>query len=422
MIKMTEFFQSKWRLMLVVGLLCVVVLCAVILPNGVTKNNSSPSPNTEKQNLTFRLLVYPDKYASYMSSTPGIRISADYHGPVGKVRYSTDYGSFVTWDVPRGKVSEVGATTELPYDIPVYWTPFGQNKKTNVVTATLLDENGRKIDEKQVTIVNDGSAIYSVKSGEGIIFNGTPTQSQAYKTKNKEDGISQAIIDCSHNKYATGETATEGHIILDTEEKNGTVKVYSIASFGEFGFENGIFTKVSGSGAIPTVMIFSKNQNGEYTLLEYQEPEDGAGYTDSLKKMFPNKLLAKVADVDKYYSDLIKQQEVQAAGYLRRIGRTAKVSSAQVEKKLAKINVQASNKLFAEFAKDNSLLSNCPYWLGTRERIENGTRYIYETSQSKTSDGQDLIVFRKTKEDGTIVQEYQYKIVGNQPQLIQSLQ
>jgi hypothetical protein len=418
MIKMAGFFQSKRRLMLVVGLLCAAVLGGVFLANGVANNSSSPSPTTDKQDLSFKLLVYPDKYALYMSSTPGIRISADYHGQVGKVRYSTDFGSFISWDVPRGKVSEVGATTELPYDIPVYWTPFGQNNK-NVVTVTLLDENGRKIDEKQVTIVNDGSAIYSVQPGEGIVFNGTPTQSQTYRTKNIEDGISQAIIDCNHNKYGAGETATEGHIILDTEERNGTLKVYSIASFGAFGFENGVFTKVSGSGAIPTVLTFAKNEIGEYSLLEYQEPEDGAGYTDSLKKMFPISLMAKVADADKYYPDLIKQQEVQAAEYLHRIGRTAKVSSAQVEKKLAKINVEASNKLFAEFAKDNSLLNNCPYWLGTRELIENGTRYIYETSQSKTSDGHDLIVFRKAKVDGTIVQENKFKIVGNQPQLMQ---
>jgi len=90
---------------------------------------------------------------------------------------------------------------------------------------------------------------------------------------NIDDAVSLAIEGQS-TSYYMGETSTEGHIILDFEEKNETVKVYTIASFGSFGFENGIFTKVSGSGAIPTVITFAQNENGEYSLLEYKEPMD----------------------------------------------------------------------------------------------------------------------------------------------------
>ncbi len=118
------------------------------------------------------------------------------------------------------------------------------------------------------------------------------------------------------------------------------------------------------------------------------------------------------------YVDLIRQQEEQAVAYLTGIGKSAKVSAGNVEKKLVNINVEASNKLFAEFTKYDSFLSNCPYWIGTKEQIENGVRYIYETTQSKTSDGYDVIIFKKTREDGTVVQGYKYKIVGSEPQLI----
>lgn len=118
------------------------------------------------------------------------------------------------------------------------------------------------------------------------------------------------------------------------------------------------------------------------------------------------------------YPEVVKQQEEQAEKYLQNTGRKAKVSAAHVDKKPANINVQASNKLFAEYTKHNSFLNNCPYWIGTREQIENGVRYIYETSQNKTSDGHDIITFRKLKEDGTVTQEYKYKIVGSDPQLI----
>jgi len=244
------------------------------------------------------------------------------------------------------------------------------------------------------------------------------TETQKQSLQNIDEAVSFAVKGRS-TAYALGETATEGHIILEIQEKNGTVKVYTIASYGAFAFENGIFTKVSGSGAIPTVITFSKDENDQYSLLEYKEPLDGAGFSDSVKKMFPRQLHNRVLSTNREdYQTLVKEQERQAAEYLKSIGRNAKVSAEHVEKKLPDIDVQASNKLFAEFIKYNSFLNNCPYWLGKKEKVENGVRYIYETSQSKTSDGYDLMIFRKKKEDGTIVEEYKYKIVGSEPQLI----
>jgi len=231
-----------------------------------------------------------------------------------------------------------------------------------------------------------------------------------------DDTISNAIKTRNQDRYYKGEVATEGHIILDIEEKDNIIKVYTIASFGYFGFENGVFTMISGSGAIPTVITFSKNEKDGYSLLEYKEPMDGALYMDSLKKMFPKKLHDAVLSAVKYYPELGKQKEAQAAEHLKSIGRTAKVSAAYVEKKLLNINVQASNRLFG--GKEHPFLNKYPYWLGTRERIENGVRYIYETYQSKTNDNFDLVTFKKTKEDGIIVEEYRFKIVESEPLLV----
>jgi bla regulator protein BlaR1 len=233
--------------------------------------------------------------------------------------------------------------------------------------------------------------------------------------------MDQAVSKAIKNQgihYLSGEAATEGHVILDTEEKDGSIKAYTIASFGFFGFENGIFTKISGSGAIPTVMTFSKNEKGEYTLLEYQEPMDGAGYLDSVKKMFPQRLWTEILPEGKHYTELVKQQEDQAAEYLKSIGRNAAVSSAYVEKELVNIQVEASNKLFAEYTKYNATLNNFPYWIGSKEMIENGVRYIYEISQSKTSDGYDLVWFKKMKKTERWYWNISIKIVENEPQLI----
>lgn len=246
----------------------------------------------------------------------------------------------------------------------------------------------------------------------------SPQGAEGLDQEKLDEALSLAIKGQA-SSYAEGETVTEGHIILEIEEKAEEIKVYTIASFGAFGFENGIFTKISGSGAIPTVITFTKEADGEYSLKEYQEPLDGADYGASLKRLFPENLHERIFEAHEDYKFLAEQQEMQATEYLNSIGRTAEIRAGHVEKELAQINVEASNMLFSYHTKYDAFLNACPYWLGTREKVEDSVRYIYETSQSKTDDGYDLIIFRKMQEDGTIVEEEKYKIVGSEPQLIE---
>lgn len=399
-------------------IICISISVLVIF--GVMLFRSMQQTNV-MQNAVFRVLVYPEKYTPSMSSTPGIRLQTDYGSSVAKVRYATERGLMLTWDYPGGKISQGVSSVEVPYDLPVYWSPIEFRSKYQaednvIIRITLLSENGEQIAEKQLNIIEDGS-FYTVKPDDNIVIGIKSNPELQVPPQTLDEAVSLAVKG-RRIAYAQGEVATEGHIILDSENMNGLVKVYTISSFGAFGFENGIFTKVSGSGAIPTVITFTKQENGTYLLAEYQEPLDGAMLTESTKKLFPAKLHERVLSAGKDYEALRDQQEAQAKAYLQSIGRVAEVSEGHVPKTLAKINVEASNKLFTELNKYNSFLNDCPYWLGTREQLENGVRYIYETSQIKTEDGFDLITFQKKKEDGAIVQEAKYKIVGGDPQLI----
>jgi len=416
---MIAFFKKPKMMWSVFAIAAIIILGAVCLTSAAEKKSATSQSINEynADKLTFKLYVFPEKYTPAMSSTPGIRIAPEYEGPIQKVRYTTENGSMLTWDATSGKVTEGGKTVELPYGIPAYWSPIsahGLNSGDNVVTVSLLGENGKIIAEKKLTIICDG--FYTVKPSYGIVI-GAKSYLKTQEPENLDEAVSLAIKSRA-TAYKDGETATEGHIILDTEEKDGLVKVYTIASDGIFGFENDVFTKVSGSGAIATVITFYKDENSKYSLTQYREPMDGSYNLQSKKELFPKKLWDKVLSENKYYPDLIKQQEEQAEAYLKTIGREAKVNANYTERKLANINVQASNKLFAEYTKYDAELNNFPYWLGTREIVNNGARYVYETSQTKTSDGFDMIVFKKTKEDGSIVKEYRYKIVGSEPQLL----
>jgi len=259
----------------------------------------------------------------------------------------------------------------------------------------------------------DGNA-----QAQAQLHNDIQSQPQGGELKDIEDAVSRAILDQGKG-YMRDEFEAEGHIILEIEQQRDKVKVYAIASIGYFGFENGIFTKVSGRGATPTVITLCRGTNGEFSLVDYINPEDGSGYGPSLKKMFPRRLLNKVKSAHEKYPELLRQQERQAKQYLKAIGRNAVVDGNHVEKKLANINVEASNKLFGEYAKYNAFINSCPYWLGTREIIEDGVRYIYMTSQGKTEDGHDLITFTKTTQEGRMVRQLKYKIVGSTPQLLE---
>jgi bla regulator protein BlaR1 len=267
---------------------------------------------------------------------------------------------------------------------------------TNRISAEIKDENNNV--NKNIDSTNN--------VGEQNI------QEDTQKLKSVEEAISQAIK-AQGKSYKTGEFLTEGHIILDKEEKDGEVKVYTICSVGWFGFENGIFTKISGSGAIPKVMTFAVSENGEFSLVEYKRPLDGEDYVESIYEMFPEKLHDVVLSAHDKYPDILKQQEEQAENYLKSIGRKADVDSKYVDKTQVDIDYEARGILFAIYNKFDVFLNTCPDWIGSSEHIEDGIRYIYETLQGKTDDGYDLITFKNTKEDGTLIEERKYKIVGS---------
>jgi len=104
---------------------------------------------------------------------------------------------------------------------------------TNGMSAEIKDENNNV--NKNIDSIN--------KADDQNV------QEDIQKPRSLEQAISEAIKE-KGKSFLTGELVTEGHIILGKEEKNGEVKVYTLSSVGWFSFEDGKFTKISGSGAI----------------------------------------------------------------------------------------------------------------------------------------------------------------------------
>ena len=81
------------------------------------------------------------------------------------------------------------------------------------------------------------------------------------------DLVSEAILSENESSYSEAECCGEGHEILGSKISGNQLKVYALTMFGNYGFQNDMFIKVSGSGVIPAVLLFEKTDN-QYKLLE----------------------------------------------------------------------------------------------------------------------------------------------------------
>ncbi len=215
-----------------------------------------------------------------------------------------------------------------------------------------------------------------------------------------DDAVSQAILSANINSYASGEFAAESHYVFGVDNKTETIKVYLLENYTLFGFKNGFFTDVAG-GRVPVVMSFKVTNSG-YELLSRETAQDGADYSESIKKLFPKKYVKKVLNglTDEENEQLWNEQKEKAEEYLKSIGRTATVCQYGDIKIVFLsdygIEDETSNKISNSGLKYDDTIGN-------HEEIENGKRYVYQTEYDiKTNQ----ITFTKFEYDTNKVVEF----------------
>ncbi|EEG76270.1 M56 family metallopeptidase [Dethiobacter alkaliphilus] len=415
MIKMADYFRARKTGVLLAGLLCLVLLSGMLLTNGLTANKTDAGiDNNGFQYNAEELLRQRTPYVgdnSKVSNLIGALPLAKYRQSLSLQTKETPYGVTVYYDFELSGLSKEDIDEILYYNAVVMFALI-DNVDVIAFNAHGLGEVSYQFlrSELEQDFGKDLREFAENREEFLIFLDSLPKLPSGLKR-----AVTQAIKEQGAGYYR-GEVLTAGHVILGKQSANGTVTVYTLASLGWFGFENDIFTIVSGSSGVPTVMTFSVDDQGQYRLLEYREAQDGGGYADSVREMFPRELWDKVLSPPPY-PQLSAQQEAQAAQYLQEQGINAEISMNYVEKSLPEIDVQASNKLFSEMTKANPSLNKYPYWLGTRHIVEDGERFIYETAQAKADDGNDLIIFTKTDINGTVVEEMHYKIINSTPEL-----
>lgn len=146
---------------------------------------------------------------------------------------------------------------------------------------------------------------------------------------------------------------------------------------GWYGFENGHFVKISGSGIIPAVVTLDGKN---HVNLEF--PLDGGDYQKSVMNMFPGEYHDRIfGQAERDHNNLKKQEEQHAKDYLTSINRKAEIGDNPdfdyVLLTDAGVSAELSNELNEKFYKEHFYYPSC---IGTRERIEGGIRMVYELS------------------------------------------
>ena len=266
-------------------------------------------------------------------------------------------------------------------------------KKTGIIIGSIIG----------VAII--GSALYfglNKDTSIGVIGGADgPTSIFVSENNDLDKKVSDVLLSGSENKYLDGECSAEGHIILGYETEDNLKTVYALTMYGEYGFQDNNFVKVSGSGVIPAVIKIFENE-GKVILTNIIWPKDGSGYEESIKEMFPEKYHKRVVSINDSDKNIIKAMELQyAKDYLTQIGRSATIGEyGDFEHTLLTevgVDVKVSNKLLEKN------YANYPFWIGNEEKIEDGIRYIYQMDYDKEQD--QIILSKSNYETKEIVEK-----------------
>ena len=147
------------------------------------------------------------------------------------------------------------------------------------------------------------------------------TETYVGQTEEDPDPVDTAISRSLNQHYRddepTGLLHGISYVLLANETVSGTPRFgqtnhmekeiyYLLVMHQKYSMQNGALTAIGGS-YIPTVLTFTKEDNGEYILDEYWEPRDGAYYDDDIKAKFPAGVIDDVWNMDAYSEKLKKQ-------------------------------------------------------------------------------------------------------------------
>ena len=267
--------------------------------------------------------------------------------------------------------------------------------KKELVDNEFIKTKRRKIAIARITIVVVLAAVVAVcfltepKMGRNkASLNGVEVVSKELNT-----AVHESMLANQADKGWQGECGTEGHIVLWTKETKTETVVYVLHSYASFGFVNDCFVEVGGH-SMPLAIHFRRTEDG-YNLSRIDTPKDGGDYAASVRHLFPDDCRDRIFSQSEADAEALWRQCVsQAEKYLELIGRSAEVRR-DVE------YIWLDDVIDSDIANNaicvNPELTGYPLWIGTREQIENGVRYLYTTIYEPETKGKIYFKILQTK-------------------------
>lgn len=216
--------------------------------------------------------------------------------------------------------------------------------------------------------------------------------------------IKAAIIEQNQGNYLPGECYGVGYKVMETFEEDDTLSIYAIVEYVEYRFEDGVFVNISGTNP-QVLMRFRQSEEKQYDLIFYTRLD----IFSDLPEETLEELMQPLIDTGKDYAyteqDLAAiraQADEYASKYLQSIGRDTEIGIRQEHNGQTLEELVSNEDLLKELFKDVEICLY-PTWTGTTERIENGTRYIYQTVFD--SEQQEIVYIKSAYDTNDVIKK-----------------
>lgn len=261
-----------------------------------------------------------------------------------------------------------------------------------------------------VALIGTGVFIGSRFLGNSTTINNNGAQNSNMATNNiigeidetkLQDIIKNELIKLAQKDFSSNKTSNnvyaEGHTILKSEV-NDSNKIYSyvLAEYGVYSVNNTTKPESEGGSSMPLTFVIKVSESGEYNILEIKEPEDGVGYYDSLKEMFPEDLLKATENLNNgTYRDEFDKQILEYIKANRTESNEKRNITKEEALKLTEFFNKEENNSFVLFNYDNpkELFNHIN---ASGDSAENILRYslVASSYSSESNSEQDKIIWK----------------------------
>ncbi len=229
--------------------------------------------------------------------------------------------------------------------------------------------------------------------------------------KNEESVLKNAVMAHSFERVEATEAYASVYIELGREKKEKSTIYYLITSVGGYSFENDKLARTNGTTPSTARVEMKKDKDGKYVVLNYSsdsklvEPKERREY---IENNFPEKYRDAAASAADRLDELFEMEKSQ----IKESGKiTREFEFAEI---IPEIELLPLTEYAYESVSDFFMLY--PDWIGSVEKTENGTRYIYETqyvSSGDETENKGILSFVKRVYGGEEIERLDIEVDGD---------